>query len=48
MRFGVGYVVYSFGAGSRAFAGFKVEGGRNSDGSTRAYSAFATGLNYTF
>ena len=48
VRFGVGYVVYSFGAGSRAFGGVKVEGSRNSDGSTRAYSAFATGLNYTF
>lgn len=48
IRFGVGYVVYNFGAGSRLFAGFKLEDSRNSDGSERSNSAFATGLNYTF
>jgi len=48
IRFGVGYVVYNFGAGSRLFGGFKAEDSRNSDGSTRFNSAFATGLNYTF
>jgi outer membrane protein N len=47
-RFGVGYVVYNFGAGSRLFGGFKLEDSRNSDGSKRLNSAFATGLNYTF
>ena len=47
-RFGVGYVVYNFGAGSRVFGGFKLEDSRNSDGSKRFNSAFATGLNYTF
>jgi len=48
LRFGLGYVVYNFGAGSRLFAGFKWEDSRNSDGSKRFSSAFATGLNYTF
>ncbi len=48
VRFGVGYLVYNFGAGSRVFLGFKLDDGRNSDGSKRSGSAFATGLNYTF
>jgi predicted porin len=48
LRFGVGYVVYNFGGGSRVFGGFKWEDSRNSDGSKRFSSAFATGLNYTF
>jgi hypothetical protein len=47
-RFGVGYVVYNFGAGSRLFGGFRLEDSRASDGSKRLNSAFATGLNYTF
>ena len=47
-RFGVGYVVYNFGGGSRMFGGFKVEGSRRSDGSSGPSSAFVAGLNYTF
>jgi hypothetical protein len=47
-RFGLGYVVYNFGGGSRVFGGFKVEDSRRSDGSKRVNSAFAAGLNYTF
>jgi predicted porin len=47
-RFGLGYVVYNFGGGSRVFGGFKIEGSRNSDGSKRFNGAFAAGLNYTF
>ena len=47
-RFGVGYLVYNFGSGSRVFGGFKIEDSRRSDGSKRLNSAFATGLNFTF
>jgi predicted porin/cell division protein FtsB len=47
-RFGLGYVVYNFGGGSRVFGGVKFEDSRRSDGSKRVNSAFATGLNYTF
>jgi predicted porin len=48
VRFGVGYLVYNFGAGSRVFLGLKLDDGRSSDGTKRSGSAFATGLNYTF
>jgi predicted porin len=47
-RFGLGYVVYNFGGGSRVFGGVKIEGSRRSDGSRRPNSAFVAGLNYTF
>ena len=47
-RFGLGYVVYNFGGGSRLFGGVKIEGSRRSDGSSDPNSAFVAGLNYTF
>jgi hypothetical protein len=40
--------VYDFSIGSRLFFGFRLEDSKNSDGSARAQSTFAGGLNYTF
>jgi predicted porin len=48
LRYGVGIAVFTFGTGSRVFAGFKLEDSRRSDGSKGPKSAFATGMNLTF
>jgi predicted porin len=48
VRFGLSYVGYNFGTASRAFAGARFQGSRNSDGSKLPAATFVAGLNYTF
>lgn len=48
VRFGLSNVVYQFGGASRVFAGVKIDGGRNSDGTPRPRAVFAGGLRYNF